>query len=497
MTPLWESSWFSWSVAVAIGLPVGLVALTELHQTLVRRGSVLARPVAVTRTYLLPLVALLILMLKARDMPWHDTWVRVVATAVGFVVLVLALSGLKATLFHGAPEGSWRKRMPSIFLDVARFVLIAVGVALILAYVWGAKVGGVFTALGISSIVLGLILQNSVGQIISGLLMLFEQPFRLGDWLKTPTADGRVVEVNWRSVHIDTGMGLQITPNSVLAAASFTNLSRPAGAHRIVVATSFDTADPPEQVCALLTRVAEDLPHLSPGAGPSAEPLGGTGFQVSIPLRSPADEEPARAVYLRRLWYASRRAGLHLEGATDDYSSSTRRVQALAAVARTLRLTPADQRALVDDVRLVRYADDETIQYLGSVADSMKFVLGGAVRLLVPGQDGGMVEVRVLKVGDFIGATTLTREPLLSAATAIGEVTLLEVPRSEIADLVARKPTLLRDIGRAIEDRRREIREGRQGTGTHDTATHDTGSGAASPNEATGTDPGRQALGRR
>ena len=76
---------------------------------------------------------------------------------------------------------------------------------------------------------LGLALQNSVGQIISGLLVLFEQPFQIGDWLDTPTARGRVVEVNWRAIHIDTGSGLQIMPNSVLAGASFTNLSRPGG----------------------------------------------------------------------------------------------------------------------------------------------------------------------------------------------------------------------------------------------------------------------------
>ena len=89
---------------------------------------------------------------------------------------------------------------------------------------------------------LGLALQNSVGQIISGLLMLFEQPFQLGDWLDTPSARGRVVEVNWRAVHIDTGSGLQITPNSVLAGASFTNLSRPPGSHKITVETTFSAA---------------------------------------------------------------------------------------------------------------------------------------------------------------------------------------------------------------------------------------------------------------
>ena len=179
-------------------------------------------------------------------------------------MLVLLLSGLNATLFQGAPEGTWRKRIPSIFLDVARFVLIAIGLAMIFSFIWGANVGGLFTALGITSIVLGLALQNSVGQIISGLLLLFEQPFQIGDWVDTPSARGRVVEVNWRATHIDTGSGLQIIPNSVLAGASFTNLSRPPGEHSISVITEFAANDPPDDVCALLVRVAGTLPQLPP-----------------------------------------------------------------------------------------------------------------------------------------------------------------------------------------------------------------------------------------
>ncbi len=76
----------------------------------------------------LPLGALLILLVKGTQVSAEATPVRMVATVFGFVVLVLLLSGLNATLFQGAPEGSWRKRIPSIFLDVARFALIAVGV---------------------------------------------------------------------------------------------------------------------------------------------------------------------------------------------------------------------------------------------------------------------------------------------------------------------------------------------------------------------------------
>ena len=180
--------WFYWSVIIAVGLPTILVLLTELQHKLKRRGSALARPVGLLRTVIVPLGALLLLLFETTTISLETTGIRMLTTVLGICILAMALSGVSATVFEGAPTGSWRRRMPSIFVDVARFAIIAVGVAMIFAYVWGANVGGLFTALGISSIVLGLTLQNSVGQIISGLLLLFEQPFQLGDWVKTTAA---------------------------------------------------------------------------------------------------------------------------------------------------------------------------------------------------------------------------------------------------------------------------------------------------------------------
>ena len=78
----------------------------------------------------------------------------------------------------------------------------------------GANLGGLITAVGVGSIVIGLAVQNAVGPVISGLLLLFEQPFGIGDWLDTKFGKGRVVEVNWRAVHIDTENGIRVIPNA-------------------------------------------------------------------------------------------------------------------------------------------------------------------------------------------------------------------------------------------------------------------------------------------
>ncbi|HKV17964.1 MAG TPA: mechanosensitive ion channel family protein [Mycobacterium sp.] len=458
MTSILEAPWFYWAVGMAIGFPVCLILLTELHNALRRRRSVLAGPVHLIRNYMLPLAALLVLLIGVMQISGEATPVRVVATLFGVVVLVLLLSGTNATVFQGAPEGTWRKRIPSIFVDVARFALIALGVGLILAYIWGAHIGGLFTALGVSSIVLGLILQNSVGQIISGLLVLFEQPFQLGDWIETPTAKGRVVEVNWRATHIDTGGGLLIMPNSVLAAASFTNFSRPPGAHSLSVTTVFSIDDPPDDVRAMLNRVAAALPQLRPGASPSTVPLGGLSYSTSIPLRSPADDFAARSLFLRWIWYASRRAGLSLDEAADEFETPERMDRSLRVVASTLRLTADEQRGMLANSRLTRYGADEYLQSPGEVPEGMTFIVDGRVRIVFRDDGGALIPLRTLERGDFLGQTTLTREPVSAGAFAVDEVTVLQVERDHIEDLVSRKPVLLQEIGRTIEERRADLR---------------------------------------
>ena len=457
MSTVFDAPWFYWAIGVAIGFPLCLVFLTELHNALRRRGSRLARPVHLVRNYMLPLGALLLLLVQAMQVSGETTPVRVVATVFGFVVLVLLLSGLNATMFAGAPEGSWRKRIPSIFLDVARFALIAVGVGIMLAYIWGANVGGLFTALGVSSIVLGLTLQNSVGQIISGLLVLFEQPFQLGDWIETPTARGRVVEVNWRATHIDTGSGLMIMPNSVLAAASFTNFSRPPGTHSLSVSTVFAVDDPPDDVIAMLNRVAVMLPQLRPGAMPSSVHTGGMKYSTGIPLRTPADDFAAKTQFLRWVWYASRRARLHLDEAEDDFESPERIERSLRIISSTLRLSSEEQQEILPRVRLIRFGADEYLQRPGLVPKRMMFIVNGKVRLAATDDDGAIVPVRTLEKGDFIGQTTLTREAVFAAAYALEEVTVVQIDRAEIEQLVSQKPLLLQEFGRVIEERRTSV----------------------------------------
>ncbi|WP_297847155.1 mechanosensitive ion channel family protein [Mycobacterium sp.] len=458
------STWFYWAVGIAVGLPIGMILLTELHDVLLRRQSPLARQVALLRNYLLPLAALLLLLVQASGIPAGDIPVRILTTVFGLLVVVLLLSGLNATVFEGAPEKSWRKRLPTIFIDVTRIALICIGLAVMSSYIWGVRIGGVFTALGVTSVVIGLMLQNSVGQIVSGLFMLFEQPFRIEDWLDTGTARGRVVEVNWRAVHIDTGSGIRIMPNAALATTSFTNLSRPPGPHKVAITTTFSTADAPDRVCAMLSRVACALPQLTPGSVPRSVPVGAGDYRTAIGLDSPADAGAATATFLRWAWYAARREGLHLDDADDDFSTVERVEHALhTVVAPALRLSTEEQRSLRFSARIVRYGAEEIVEDVGQVPAAMTFLVAGRVQLIATADDGTILPISTLAEGAFLGLTALTRQPNLASAYALEEVTALVIDREHIEHLVMRAPMLLQNFGRILEERRSKVRNARRG----------------------------------
>lgn len=453
-----SAPWFLWAVGIAAGLPILLIVLTEWQHSLRRRDSALVRPVSVLRNFLVPLAALLAAMVGATQIPATATPVRIVGTLVAVVVLMLMLSGIKASLFQNAPEISWRRRIPSIFVDVVRFLLIAIGVALIFSYIWGANIGGLFTALGIGSIVIGLTLQNSVGQIISGLLMLFEQPFRIGDWIDTDKAKGRVVEVNWRAVHLETGSGLRIIPNSVLAGEQFYNLSRPAGQHATRVTSVFSIEDRPDQVCEMLVRVAAQIPECHPDLTPVAVPLGQMKYRTKIPLKSAGDDGTAEATFLRWIWYAARREGLHLDEADDTFDDPALVADALhTVVGPVLRLTADQEREMAPFSTIERFGAGEQVQTAGTVPDGVSFIIAGSLLLTADVGDGSHAEVNTIDAGSFFGQSTLIRHPLPGSSFAIDELTVIRIDREAIERVVQKNPVLLQEFGRSIDERRAAV----------------------------------------
>lgn len=467
MLELVNEPWFWPAVIVVVGVPLLLVVLTEVHASLVRRGSPGAKIVALVRNYLVPVGGLLLLLSQTAQVSSPEfTWTRVAATIFGFLVIVVLLNGLNLAFFVTAKSGTWRNRLPSIFTDIARAVLIIVCLAVLFSWVWGADIGGLFTALGVGSIVIGFALQSAVGSVVSGLFLLFEHPFQVGDYLRTSQGKGKVVEINWRAVHLDMANGIRVIPNSELASSSFDNLTRASSPYEASTVVRFATDDPPQSVLDLLVQVASDLPMRHPDAEPYAVALDKAKYEINIPLLTPAAEYSTIGLFRSRLWYAARRADLHLDrDLTDNFRTHGRLLDALRLFAPALYISRDEAEALADRVRLERYGEGEVVQRVATVPDGMRFILSGTVALAAPVASGGELPVSQLGRKDVLGLAALTRQAVAVSATASSDLAVLFVPVAVLDTLVKTRPALARDIGVEIDNRRSRALAALQGAG--------------------------------
>ena len=264
--------------------------------------------------------------------------------------------------------------------------------------------------------------------------------------------------MNWRAVHVKTGTGLQITPNSVLAGESFANLSRPPGQHTVTLSSVFAVEDRPDMVCAMLIRVASRLPECNPDAVPTAVPAGAMTYKTEIPLRSPGLDGDAKATFLRWIWYAARRDGLHLDEAEDTFTEPHLVTEAIrTVVAPVLRLSPEQQQAMAANVDIERYGAGELVLENGVVPTAVYFILAGRIVFTAEAEDGTRTEVDIIERGSYLGHSTLVRHPVTGSYFAIDEVTVVRVYREAIEDVVQGNPVLLQEFGRAIDERRSTV----------------------------------------
>ena len=455
MTEIWNEPWFWPAVGVVLGVPIALLALTEFQSWLERRGSTAAKIISLIKNYVVPVGALLVLLSQVRFVQDQPAWWQLTATLFGFVVILVVLNGLNFGLFVTAKQGTWRSKVPSIFVDIVRVIVIVVLVGVLFSVVWGVNVGGLFTALGVGSIVIGLALQNAVGGVVSGLLLLSEQPFQIGDWLFVNGTKGRVIEVNWRATHLWTSNGELVIPNASLAEASFLNYSKIDGGFGASTIVRFATDDAPQDVIDVCQRVADDLPYTVPGEATSVAPFPKAKYEVEIPITSPGDAYRAIKMFRTRLWYAARRANLHLDrDLTDNYNTHANILDAVIKFAPALYLAQEDIPILAQKVRLERYGAGEIVQRIGEVPNGHRYVLSGSTTMATPTGDGGLVPFATMDEGDVLGLSALTRQGLQASQTANTDLAVLFVPVAVLDELVKTRPRLAKDVGTELDNRR-------------------------------------------
>lgn len=110
----------------------------------------------------------------------------------------------------------------------ARIVLFFVA-ALAILQTFGVPLAAIYTAAGGAGIGITLAAQDILKNLFGGLILYFDRPFSIGDWISSPdkTIEGTVMRIGWRTTEIKTFASRPLyVPNSTFLAVSVENPSR-------------------------------------------------------------------------------------------------------------------------------------------------------------------------------------------------------------------------------------------------------------------------------
>lgn len=117
----------------------------------------------------------------------------------------------------------------------ARVLLITISLIMVLS-LYNINVTALIAALGVGGLALSLAAQESLSNVISGVMIMLDQPFRIGDRIEIPKMNtwGDVVDIGLRSTRIRTRDNrLVIVPNSTISTDQVINYSYPDPRYRI------------------------------------------------------------------------------------------------------------------------------------------------------------------------------------------------------------------------------------------------------------------------
>ncbi len=299
-----------------------------------------------------------------------------------------------------------------------------------------------FTTSAILGVILGLALQDTLGNLFAGLSLQADAPFAVGDVVSIPTKGAGVVEnITWRGVKIRTFQNkLLIISNTVLGKEAIEVAPRDNLNARIVSFTTLFTDSPAKTIHVVREAVAES-DNVSAKLKPIVRirNLGESGieWEVKYWLDDYARFNDTDALVRQRIWYAFLREKInfafptrtvyvkHRQPKTKQQDETYKVFERLSAIEIFEPLSDEETMQLARETVRRTFAPNEAIIRAGDAGDTMFVVNRGSVRIQIPNQaadDGSMINLGDLHEGKFFGEMALlTGEPRSATVSAIGE----------------------------------------------------------------------------
>lgn len=389
---------------------------------------------------------------------------------------VAAVRSISYVLFDVVFQKRKGREAPALLRVLLSIILYSIFIVLIYKLVLHGEGGGLelIATSTVVSVIIGLALQDTLGNFFAGLSIHVEQPFYILDAIKIRDMIGRVEAVSWRTTTIRTNDNTTIIfPNSTVAREAlevyrFNNLNR-----RVLrVPAPYQVA--PQSVIPLLSETVASIPNVASERTPivriGAFADSSITYEILYWTKDYMWVPDIDAKIRQHVWYLYRRSDINIpfpvrhvlveqkEPVAGRAEPSYNEV--IEAVEIFSPLSPEEKEVVSRAAVRSVYAPGELILRQGDPGESMFVIYRGKVEVRLPNPDGTTQQVAELKTGDFFGEMALlTGEPRNADVLAASELETLEIRKGVLQRLLDDNAPLAEALSRIITERQVRLDE--------------------------------------
>lgn len=200
---------------------------------------------------------------------------------------------VRGTIEHYALHSVVVRNSQGVTTGLVRGLVFGIGVLVLLSTL-GVSVTPVLASLGVTSLAVALALQPTLENLFSGIQLLADKPFQVGDFVALESGEqGFIERIGWRSTWVRMlANNLVVIPNSKISQSRIINYNYPSPEMSVPVEVSVHYSSDLVRVQQIAREVAVHILHTVEGAQAEFEPkvnfhtFGDSGIGFTVVLRA-------------------------------------------------------------------------------------------------------------------------------------------------------------------------------------------------------------------
>src|SRR5204862_6699304 len=327
----------------------------------------------------------------------HANWERLPILILAALLGYFAARVVNAALFDFVLRLRRRYEAPTLVRNIFTLLAFTILFVITFRFVYPTyDLGALFTTSALFGVIIGLALQDTLGNFFAGISLHADRPFQVGDVIVVTSnkLTGVVESITWRAIKIRTFQNHIVLVSNSLAAREAIEVSLRDNLNARLVFFSTIYTDSPAKTIHIVREAVRDSDNVSDKITPIVRirQLGDSSidWEIKYWLDDYARYNDTDALVRQRVWYALRRNGLtfafptrtlYLERAVSPrpVTAEDQIADRLSAVDIFSPLSPDELRQLAKATAGHIFAPGETLIRAGDEGSSMFVVHNGRV----------------------------------------------------------------------------------------------------------------------